>query len=202
MRGGFLAVLTLAAACARGPEFARHEDPAGGFSAEVPSRWRRDGDKDLSRRPVAVVSFIGAVDAQDESVPLGAVIHVTRVSRLPSDQPAGGRRQAFIDAWITPTEVLFGASKDALKPELRAAVPARIDPASLGGRPARTYQRDYVHNNPIHMSAPVPMRLVDFVVKTDAAYFIVEYRATLKRFDEFHPAFERFLKTFAFGPKA
>lgn len=192
----------LAASCARPLEFASHQDPAKIFSAEVAKSWRLDGDKDLSRVPVAVVSFIGAVDVQDEGVPLGAVINVTRVSRSPSEQPKGGARQAFLDGWIAPSDVLFGAPRETLKAGLRDSLPARVDETTLGGIPAKTYRRDYVHNNPIHMKAPVAMRLEDVVARTDGAYYIVEYRATAERFDALRPAFERFLKTFAFGPKS
>ncbi|MBI3298425.1 MAG: hypothetical protein HYZ75_09700 [Elusimicrobia bacterium] len=202
MRRLLLAVL-VAMGCSKPAEYVRREDGSNTFSAELPSSWQADGDKDLARLPIAVVSYVGAVDSRDESIPLGAVINVTRVTRVAAEQPPESKgRKAFLAAWILPSEVVFGASPEGLRAELRKHLPARVEDATLGGKPARTYSRDYVHENPLHMRGPVRMRLTDYVVRTDAAFYIVEYRATAKRYDEFKPVFERFLKSFTFGPRA
>lgn len=194
-------ILVAAVLACQGKTLLLYQDPSGEFSVEVPRAWRRDGNESLARRPVALVSFIGEVQTQDEGNLLGALIHVTRVSRVRSEFPGNDKAfQAFAEAWLIPSDVLFGASRERLPADVRNNLP-EVREASLGGRSARTYRRDYDYFNRLHMPAAVPMRLEDVVVRTDRAYYIIEYRATRALFEKHLPVFERFKQTFVFGPR-
>ena len=182
----------LAAACSL--SWRPYADASGDFTAEMPSSWKSYNDLDLKRRPVGVLSFVGELQTQDEGIPIGAVINVTRASRTASEMPVGGRElKAYGEGWIAPSEDLFGAHP---KSDLK------VTNTALGGKDARTYEREFVWENPAHAIKPIPMRLVDVVVRTDKAFYIIEYRATQKLFEKHRPVFERFLKGFAFGPSA
>lgn len=201
-RSALLAAALAAAACAKKPDFEVFRDPSGQVAVEVPSGWGRDGDDGLGRKPMSAVSFVGEVAVQDEGVPLGAVLSVTRFSRNRSDYPA---EKAVREYWETnvllPTEALFGdvrPSKPAIKEPEGLAKDVRD--ATLGGLAGKSYRREYVHRaggRPLHgQIREVPMRLVGVIVRTPEAYFVLEYRATKTLFDKHYPAFEKAQRSF------
>lgn len=191
-----------AAACSRPLAWQRYEDASGDFSSEIPASWQSINDPDLKRRPVAVLAFLGEMKTQDEGLPLGALIYVTRSTRAPSEMPAGGpARRAYAAAWLASSDMLFNGPVESLPVDPLKGLP-KVSEISLGGKTARTYEREYEHFNAAHMPRPVLMRLASVAVRTDKAYYIIEYRATRDLFDRHRPVFERFLKSFAFGPSA
>lgn len=194
--------ILLVCGCSRGLVWQPYSDASGDVRAEVPRSWPSTHDPDLRRRPVAMLTFLGEETPQDEGRPLGALIHVTRVTRLAAEMPADPKaRSRFVDAWITPSDVLFGAPVESLPPEARKGLP-KVSDTSLGGKPAKTYEREYEYVNRAHGNVDVWIRLVDVVVRTDKAYYMIEYSAPRESFEKNRPVFERFLKTFAFGPSA
>ena len=191
-----------AGACSRALVWQPYADMSGDFSSEIPASWTSIDDPDLKRRPVGVVAFLGEMKAQDEGNPLGALIQVSRVTRGPSEMPAGEKaRQAYAKAWLASPDRLFKGRVESLPVDAQKGLP-KVSEVLLGAKTARTYEREYEHFNAAHMPRPVPMKLVDVVVRTDKAYYVIEYRATRDLFEKHRPVFERFLKSFAFGPSA
>ncbi len=162
--------------------------------------WRRDGDKDLSRKPVAVVSFIGEVQADDEGVPLGAVINVTRIARAKADVPGGDKGfAAYQKNWLFRSDALFGGPKDVLPENQKPLLALPISDETVGGLKAKVYRQEFTESNPVHNSNSVAMRLEDAVVQTPEAYYVLEYRATKELFDKHYPVYQRFKAAATFG---
>lgn len=205
MKTTLAATLIFAAAmiaCRRAPHVVAYSDPSGLFRSEIPDDWRRDGDKDLSRKPVAVISFIGEIQSQDEGIPLGAVINVTRISRDKADVPGGEKGFAvFQKSWLLRSDALFGGSKDVLSEDQKPLLALPIADATIGGLKAKVYRQGYRQANPIHSPNAPPMRLEDAVVQTPRAYYVLEYRATQDLFDKYYPVYRRFIGSAAFGEK-
>jgi hypothetical protein len=201
MRKAPLFALALAiAACRAKPHPMAYADPSGLFRCEVPDTWRRDGDKDLSRKPVAVISFIGEVQSQDEGLPLGAVINVTRISRNKADVPGGDKGYAvFQKNWLLRSDALFGGPKDALPDNQKPVLALTISDETIGGLKARVFRQDYAQGNPIHNTNAPPMRLEDAVVQTPEAYYVLEYRATKDLFDKHYGVYQRLKAAAVFG---
>lgn len=203
MRKGVLLCAALSVlGCSRESAWQRYDDGSGDVSVEVPKSWPMIDDPDLKRRPVAMLTFLGEEKPQDEGRPLGALIHVTRVTRVTAEMPAEAKARArFTESWITPPDVLFGAPVELLPPEARKNLP-KVSDTTLGGKAAKTYEREYEYVNRAHGNVEVWIRLIDVVVRTDKAYYMIEYSAPRDRFEKHRPVFERFLKSFAFGPSA
>jgi hypothetical protein len=106
-----------------------------------------------------------------------------------------------VSSWLAPSDALFGDAS-RVTAEQRKLMAYPVEDAALGGRKARTYERGYEHHNKTHMPRPVQMRLRDVVVQTAGSYYVIEYRATQKLWEKHKPAFERFLRSFKFGPSA
>lgn len=195
-------LLGAAAACTRSLVWQPYADTSGDVRSEIPSSWSSYNDPDLARRPVAVVAFLGEMKIQVEGYPIGAIIQVTRATRVPSELPTGElARKKYSASWLASPDLLFKGPVAALPVDLKKGLP-KVSEAMVGAKVARTYEREYEEFDAIHMPRPIPMRLVDFVVRTDKAYYIVEYRAPRDLFEKHRPVFERFLKSFAFGPSA
>ena len=202
MRLAAVVLLGAAAACTRPLVWRPYADASGDFSSEIPASWDSIDDPDLKRRPAAIVAFLGEVKTQDEGNPLGAVVQVTRLTRVRAEMPAGDKaRRVYAESWLTSPDALFKGPVEALLVDEKKGLP-KVRETALGGKTARTYEREYEHFNAVHMPRPVPMKLVDVAVRTDKAYYIIEYRATRDLFEKHRPVFERFLKSFAFGPSA
>ncbi len=194
-----LVILLLAAACSRDHAWQRHIDASGDISADVPTDWPSNQDPNLQRRPIASLEFLGEEKPQDEGRPLGSLIRVTRVTRVTSEMPADKRaRKKYEENWLGAPGVLFGASIKSLPPAERKKIPTVSD-ITLGGKPAKTCEIEYEY---VNRSLRVWIRAVDIVVRTDKAYYTIEYSAPRDRFEKNRPVFERFLKSFAFGPAA
>jgi len=195
------AVMTICG-CSRELVWQPYADASGDFSVEAPKSWPSTHDPNLKRRPVAMVTFLGEETPQDEGRPLGAQIQVSRVTRVASEMPADAKaRRKFVEAWIVPPDVLFGAPVESLPPEARENLP-KVSDTTLGGKAAKTYEREYEYVNHAHGALDVWIRSVDVVVRTDKAYYMVVYSAPRDRFEKYRPVFERFVKSFAFGPSA
>ena len=206
MRNPFLltAVLLLgaAAACTRPLVWQPYADASGDFRSEMPKSWSSYNEPDLMRRPVAVVAFLGEMKTQVEGYPIGAIIQVTRATRVPSELPKGDKaRKNYTASWLVSPDLLFKGPVEALHVDPKKGLP-KVSETALGAKMARTYEREYEEFNAVHMPRPVPMKLVDIVVRTDKAYYIIEYRAPRDLFEKHRPVFERFLKSFAFDPSA
>ena len=188
------------AACRPAPHPVVYTDPSGFFRAEVPDNWRRDGDKDLARKPVAVVSFIGEIQSQDEGIPLGAVINVTRISRDKADVPGGEKGFAtFQKNWLSRSDALFGGPTGVLPEVQKQLLSLPIMDEAIGGLKAKVYRQEYRQGNPIHNANAPAMRLEDAVVQTPKAYYVLEYRATQDLFAKYYPAYQRLKSTASFG---
>lgn len=187
--------------CSRVLVWQRYEDVSGLVSFEIPKTWPLAADSDLKRIPTASLTFVGEEKPQDEGVFLGATIHVTRVARadadMPKGEPAHGR---YVATWIAPADVVFGASPETLPPESRKDLP-KVSDTTLGGKTAKTYGREYEYVNQVR-GIRLWLKLVDYIVRTDKAYYMIEYRAPRDTFEKNRPVFERFVKGFAFGPGA
>ena len=195
-------LLGAAAACRRPLVWQPYADASGDFRSEMPESWSSYQDPNLKRRPVAVVAFLGEMKTQVEGYPIGAIIQVTRASRVPSELPAGDKaRKNYAASWLSSPDLLFKGPVEALPVDLKKGLP-KVSEATLGAKTARTYEREYEEFDAVHMPRPIPMKLVDFVVRTDKAYYIIEYRAPRSLYEKHRPVFERFLKSFAFGPSA
>lgn len=186
------AALLLAAACAK-QGYEPYQDPEGGYSFDAPKGWAVEGNAGLGRKPVSTALFVGHVAAQDEGVPLGAVLSVTKLYRARAAHPGGDKAfQEFRRTVLLPTEVLFGeAPASALPENLRQGLAGGVKDTTLAGLPAKTYRREFEHYNRLHMPKPVAMRLEDVVVQTPEAYFVLEYRATRELFDKHYGAFKK-----------
>jgi hypothetical protein len=177
MKSAFPILLMLAAwACGRPPSFELYED-ASGFSAEIPSGWTRLGDADLTRRPVAVATWVGQVIAEDEGRPIGVVLNVTRISRKRSDLQKGRDWSRYKADWLDRSDALFAKS---------------------GGDTA-SFQQGFMLQNKTHGLPPTAMRLEDFVIRTNDAYWVLDYRATVALFEKHHPTFARLKASFKPG---
>lgn len=188
------------AACRPAPHPVAYADPSGFFRSEIPDNWRRDGDKDLSRKPVAVVAFIGEMQSQDEGIPVGAIINVTRISRVKADVPGGDKGfAAFQKNWLFRSDALFGGPEEVVPENQKALLSLRVDDETIGGLKAKVYRQAYRQGNPIHSANAPAMRLEDAVVQTPRAYYVLEYRATKDLFDKYYPAYQRFKAAAAFA---
>lgn len=107
----------------------------------------------------------------------------------------------FLASWTTPPDVLFGAPIELLPVESRKNLP-KISDTTLGGKAAKTYEREYEYVNHAHGDLDVWLHTVDVIVRTDKAYYMIVYSAPRGSFEKHRPVFERFLKSFAFGPSA
>lgn len=163
-----LTLALLACACGKKLTFEPYQD-ASGFAAEVPSGWSRIGDADLTRKPVAVATWIGKAIADDEGTPIGAVINVTRISRKPADLQKGQDWARYKADWLDRTDALFFKAKGD----------------------AASFRQEFTLGNKTHGLPPTPMRLEDVVLRTDDAYWVLDYRATAELFDRYYPAFEK-----------
>jgi hypothetical protein len=188
-------------ACSRELVWQRYADASGLVSVDIPKSWPLAVSGDLNRLPVSSLTFVGEEKPQDEGVFLGATIHVTRVARadadMPRGEPAHGR---YVATWIAPADVIFGASPESLPLEARKDLP-KVSDATLGGKPAKTYGREYEYVNQVR-GIRLWLKLVDVVVRTDKAYYMIEYRAPRDTFEKNRPVFERFVKSFSFGSGA
>lgn len=168
MRALALLALLLAGACAKKLTFEPYKD-ASGLSAEVPAGWSRLGDPDLTRKPIAVATWVGKLVAEDEGTPIGAVINITRISRKPANLQKGQDWGRYKADWLDRSDALFAKEKG--------------DGAS--------FRQEFVLKNKTHGLAPTNMRLEDLVLRTDDAYWVLDYRATAELFDKYYPAFQR-----------
>lgn len=160
------------AGCSKKGAYARYEDPTG-FSAEVPATWPRDGDKDLTRRPVAMMSWVGADQPQDEGVALGAVLHVTRVSRKREDLPPRWSWPKYQAEWLNRPDQLFAKGKGDLA----------------------EYAEEGTVENKLHGLAPTLIKTDTVVLRTPDAYWVLNYSATQDKFGQHLAAFERLKAT-------
>ncbi len=172
---GILAFLLLG--CSRPPVFETYTDPGGDFTLEVPQGWPRGGNADRKPKPVSVVEFIGKADPQDEGIPLGAVLSVSKLYRERADIPGDEQTfQRYRTNVLEPTDALFKAPADL----------------TISGRPAREYRRESDHvKAPFHGGTRIPMRFEGFVVETPSAYYVIEYRASRENFDQYSFALSR-----------
>jgi hypothetical protein len=197
------AFLPLAAAlalvsCARAPEFERYDDPSGDYRLDAPKGWQHWGNADRKAKPIRAVMFVGKISSQDEGIPLGAVLSVTKLYRRRADYP--GKRSAYEryrKDVLMPSAAIFGDAGTNLPKAVAKLLPQGVRDERLAGLPAKSYGREYEHFNKIHMPAPVAMKLEDVVLRTPEAYFVLEYRATTELFDRYHYAFERAKESFA-----
>lgn len=194
MRGAIaaVAVMELLGACSR-QGYETCSDPEGNGSFEVPKGWAREGNAGLGHKPVSTALFVGYVAAQDEGIPLGAVLSVTKLYRQRS-APAGGDKafQDFRKTVLLPTEVLFGqAPTSALPEELRKGLAGGVEDTMLGGcRP--TYRREFAHyNRPAYAQAARPASGGCRHPDAGGFYFVLEYRATCELFEKHCEAFQR-----------
>ena len=183
---GILALMLLSG-CSRPPAFEIYTDPGGDYTLEVPREWPKNGNADRKPKPMSVVEFIGKLDPQDEGIPLGAVLSVTKFYRDRADIP--GDDQAFQNyrkKVLEPTDILFQS-------------PAGF---TLSGRAARDYRREYTHvKAPMHGGDKIPMRFEGFAVETPMAYYVIEFRATQDNFDKYSFALERARSSFKLLPR-
>lgn len=174
MRALLLAALTATLACGKkGPRvFEAYRDANAGFSLEAPKGWTLDAAPAAPARPALVTSFVGDPQPQDEGVPLGAVLSVTRLSRKASDKLIGETKALFPDD----------------------------GPAAAESKPfARDYEHG--GPTPMHQSAPViAMRAEGKVFRTADAFYVVELRGVREKFELNRPALVRALATFRPAP--
>lgn len=161
-------------ACSKKPQYVRYEDPTG-FSADVPASWPKTGDKDLTRKPVAMMSWVGADRPQDEGQILGAVLHVTRVSRRREDLPPKQSWDKYAAQWLAPSDRLF-AGKSGDVAEYANETTVR-------------------HDGGLHAPQAIPIKAVAVVLRTPDAYWVLNYTATKDNFDKYAAAFERLKAT-------
>jgi len=175
------ALVLLGTACRRAPAFAPYADPAGRWSLEVPSGWTPDPGP--VRLPTSGVDFVGALEPQDEGVPLGAVLSVVRHARRRADHPGGDAAfRGYETAVLKPARELFGDD---------------------GGAPAsKDFARDYERGpgGPLHGNKSFAMRAEGFVRRTADAYYVVEYRATRENFERYRYALDRARASFRLTP--
>jgi len=192
-----LAGLSLATACSKPPSFDVYEDPGGDFKLEAPKGWQLWGNAARKPRPISAVMFVGKVEMQDEGMPIGAVLSITKLYRRRADYPGkdeGYRR--FRQDVLVPSSVLFGEPASLLPEAMRKMLPQKIDSLQVSGFPARSYGREYEHFTRSHTDKPIPIRLEDLVVQTPEAYYVIEYRATTTLFAKYHFAAERARSSF------
>lgn len=169
----FLVAFLVISACARNIEFQTYSDPSKDFVLQVPKGWLQEA---INRRPTSVASFVGEVTDQDEGIPLGAVLYVTKFYRYRADHPGSNAGyEAYLKDVLLPLDVLFGASPEKLPAEIRKKLASPVNETQLSGLPAKTYRRDFEHYNPFHMSRSYQMRLEDVVIRTPTAYYVLEY---------------------------
>ena len=163
-----LAVLAVAACSKKAPTYEAYRDANAGFSVEAPKEWAVDAAPPPAGRPAVVTQFIGDAEPQDEGVPLGAVLTVTRLSRKANEK--------------------LHKDTNALFPD-DAAASAESEPY------ARDYEHG--GPTPLHQnSAPVPMRVEGKVFRTADAFYIVELRGVRSKFEAHRATLQRALATF------
>ena len=188
--------LAAAAGCSRAPSFETYEDPGGDFHVEVPKDWQAVGNANKASKPISAVMFVGKMIEQEQGIPMGAVLSLTKFYRRRADYP--GKNQSFEKYRgdvLVPSGVLFGDSPSKLAPALRKLLPTDVQESTFSGHPARIYGRSYVQNSR-NDGKQIPMRLEDIVIQTPSAYYVIEYRATVDLFDLYKYAFDRARESF------
>ncbi|UPT73040.1 MAG: hypothetical protein M0D55_14190 [Elusimicrobiota bacterium] len=183
-------ILATIMGCSKKTAYGDFTEATGQFTAQLPSNWHRDGHDDLSRSPMAVMTWIAEISAEKEGQQIGAMIHINRFRR--KDVPP-----AFKKATLDPTDAMFG------KGPLPPGAPDRIADLTVEGFPARLYRRDFetVLGGGMHsVKGPFKMTLEDVVVQTPDSYYVLEYRATAELFEKYHPAFRRLVETIKLTP--
>lgn len=170
MKRLILIVLTAAAACGKkAPTYEAYRDAGAGYTLEAPKGWTLDAPPaDAAKRPAVTTQFIGDIEPQDEGVPLGAVLTVTRLSRMANEK------------LIKETKALFPDD----------------GPASAESKPySRDYEHG--GPTPMHQNAaPIPMRVEGKVFRTADAFYVVELRGVRGKFEANRPTLQRALATF------
>lgn len=188
MRRTLLAAAVLLAACAKPLEYETYRDPAGAFETEAPRGWTPEVSGPFPEWPARKTQWLGEMADQHEGAAIGAIFTVWRMSRKPTAKQVKYREQM-----LAATDALF---EDAQPEDVMTAA------GELAGYPARAFQRELTENLGGGMHGAVrahPSRISGVAVQTPDAYYVLEYRATLKLFDKHLPVFQRMRESFKPG---
>lgn len=145
-------------------EFQIYVDSGTEFSVEVPMGWLQEAN---SRKPMSVFSFTGEVTVQDEGIPLGALLSVTKFYRQRTDHPGSDAGYGtYLTEVLLPLDVPFSGSTQVFPEDVRKRLASPVKDTQLSGLPARAYRRDFKHYNPFHMARSYEMRLEDVIIQT------------------------------------
>lgn len=169
-----LAAVLLAAGCSKKVEYVHYEDPTG-FSADVPAKWPRLKDPDLTHKPSAMMEWVGVDAPQYAGEILGAVIHVSRISRKREDVPPKLSWEKYSADFLAPAEKIFANQS--------------------GDTAEATKETTLQDRSPFHTLAPTAIKTDLVVLRTPDAYWVLNYTATKENFDKYAPAFERLKAT-------
>jgi hypothetical protein len=185
MKQSAIALLAVLAACSRPMSFVDYREPGGEFSVQVPEGWQIDERGPFSRKPVGEVWWVGETVDQHEGWPVGALLFIRRLDRNP-----GKGQERHVQHVLAETDALFSGGHPA---------DVNVKAAEFSGYPARSFQRafDETAGGGLHGSTRShPSRVIGMAIQTPTAYYVLEYRATLKLFDKHLPAYERLTASF------
>ncbi len=188
MRRIALLALLLAAGCSKKVQYITHHDVLGGYTVEIPDDWVQNVSGPFPEWPARKTEWVGAVADQHEGIAIGAIYTIWRMDRKPT-----AKQKKYRESMLAATDALFNDEQ----PE-----DVMVAPGEVHGYPARAFQRELTENlgGGIHGELrPHPSRISGVAIQLPDAYYVLEYRATLKLFDKHLPAFQRIRDTFKPG---
>lgn len=175
--------LALFAGCSKPLEYAEYKDPAGTFVAQMPKDWAPLAQGPFPEWPARKTEWIGEVADQHESIAIGAIYTVWRMSRKPTKI-----QKKYAESMLAATDALFAdeAPQDVM-----------VAPGEMLGYPARAFQRELTENlGPAGNLRAHPSRISGVAIQTPEHYIVLEYRAVLPLFDKRLPVFQRLRESF------
>lgn len=188
MRRFALAVLVLASACSKKVEYVTHRDVIGGYAVDIPDHWLQTVSGPFPEWPARKTQWIGAEADQHEGVAIGAIYTIWRMDRNPN-----AKQKRYREQMLAATDALFADEQPQ---------DVMVAPGEVQGFPARAFQRELIENLGGGIHGEVrrhPSRISGVAIQLPDAYYVLEYRATLKLFDKHLPAFQRMRETFKPG---
>ncbi|MDX6771067.1 MAG: hypothetical protein SF051_16165 [Elusimicrobiota bacterium] len=185
MRRIALAAALLAGGCSQKTNYIEHKDAVAGYTVQVPDEWAPVVSGPYPEWPARKTEWIGAVADEHEGIAIGAIYTVWRMDRKPT-----AKQKKYAETMLAATDALFAdeAPEDVM-----------VAAGEFAGFPAAAFQRELTENlgGGIHGAVRShPSRISGIAIRTPDAYFVLEYRATKKLFDENLPHFQRLRETF------
>ncbi len=176
------------AACSQAPQYEPYADATGAFSVEVLKGAAPQVSGPFAEWPARKTEWLLEAADQHEGRAIGAIVTVWRMDRKPT-----AKQVRYRDQMLAATDALFA---DEQPEDVMTAA------GELAGFPARAFQRELTENlGEDKQVRSHPSRISGVAVQTEAAYYVLEYRAVLPLFDKHLPTFQRMRESFRPGGK-